>query len=339
MARNFSLRFVKSVNADEAARLERLLTGLEDDVRAAFLQFLRDTNSDEMVEVVADRLERGDVDGALTLVNTHIEAMGNVLPRIFIEAATAETTALIAQVKPLQPTVGVSFDPSYPRAAELMQANKLEFVTNFTEQQAAATRAALTEALEVGRGTEATARAFRESIGLTEDQVRAVANFERLLRNNSREALTRVLRDHRFDPTVERAVETREPLSEPQINRMVDAYRARTLADRAHTIARTEANGTMAEAQEEAFAQTMTRANIPAERVEQTWNTTMDGRERFTHGSMNGQVRPYGVPFQSPSGAKLMRPGDASAPAAETVNCRCKRTFRIKSLAEVASAA
>jgi len=332
---NFGRAFTKAVDAGESARLESLISELERDVRDAFLQFLRDTTSEDMVSAVADRLERGDVQGALDLINVHIEAMGGTFPRIFIDAATAETSALIGQVRPLQPTVGVTFDPSYPAAADLMRANKLEFVTRFTDTQAAATRAALAEALDTGAGIQDTARAFRESIGLTEDQVRAVNSYERLLRANSRLALDRVLRDRRFDPTVERAVQTGEPLSEDQINLMVDRYRARALASRAETLARTETIKTMSQAQDAAMEQTMAAAKIEPGRVEQTWNTIIDGRERFTHEILDGQVRPFGVPFQSVSGALLRYPGDPSAPAAEIINCRCHRTFRILSLQEM----
>lgn len=47
---------------------------------------------------------------------------------------------------------------------------------------------------------------------------------------------------------------------------------------------------------------------------------------RDTHAEMNGQKRMQGVPFDSPSGAQLMYPGDPSAPPEEVINCRCHLT-------------
>lgn len=50
---------------------------------------------------------------------------------------------------------------------------------------------------------------------------------------------------------------------------------------------------------------------------------------RDTHEEMNGQKRMPGEPFESPSGALLMYPGDPSAPAAEVINCQCQLTTRV----------
>ena len=40
---------------------------------------------------------------------------------------------------------------------------------------------------------------------------------------------------------------------------------------------------------------------------------------------MDGQKRPYGVPFNAPDGSMLAHPGDSSlgAGAAMVINCRC----------------
>lgn len=53
------------------------------------------------------------------------------------------------------------------------------------------------------------------------------------------------------------------------------------------------------------------------------WLATADDRTRDTHLAMNGQVKDIDEPFESPSGAELMQPGDSSAPLAETAACRC----------------
>lgn len=49
------------------------------------------------------------------------------------------------------------------------------------------------------------------------------------------------------------------------------------------------------------------------------WVTSQDERVRSTHASVNGQIRTIGKRFSN----GLLRPGDPSAPPAQTVNCRC----------------
>ena len=49
------------------------------------------------------------------------------------------------------------------------------------------------------------------------------------------------------------------------------------------------------------------------------WNTTMDGKERESHGIINGEVVRVNEPFSN----GLMYPLDPSGPAYEVINCRC----------------
>jgi hypothetical protein len=311
----------------EAARLERLLAGMEADVAAAFRDFVRDATSEEVMAAVGDKLATGDINGALDLIGSHIRAAGSVIPSIFIDAGAAEAKALAAQVAG---AVGVSFDVGEPAAAALMRTSQLDFIRALDDSQRAATREALAVGLDRGQGFAGTARSVRASIGLSPDQVRATANYRRLLEIGSRQALDRQMRDLRFDPTVERAISTGTPLRPEQIDRMVSRYAATALKTRATTIARTESVRILSLAQEESFRQIMLATGLQAQDVEQSWHTVMDGRERFTHGVMNGQIRGYGELFDSPSGAKLRYPGDPSAPLAEIVSCRCRRMFRVR---------
>ncbi len=321
--------FTKAVIDDELRRLQQVLSRQESSIRSAFAQFVRDAKDEKLVAQAADFLDRGDVEGALKLLDSYIQRFGAVIPAVYQQSAAAETVRLVGQLAPIVPTVAVSFDPTDARAAMAMREASLKFIQQFTDSQRAATRQALTTAFETGQGTQAAARAFRNSIGLTANQEAAVLNYRRLLEMGSRDALDRALRDRRFDPSVERAADGGKPLTPEQITNMVDRYRGRALASRAETIARTEALPAMEQAREAALTQNIEGAQIPQSAVDQTWNTTMDGRERDTHAGLDGQVQPLGQPFQSSSGALLRYPGDQRAPPAETINCRCHRTFRI----------
>lgn len=180
-----------------------------------------------------------------------------------------------------------------------------------------------------GATTQEAARAFRDSIGLAPTQNRWVQSYRRLLQQGSRAALDREARDRRFDSSVERAASGGRPLTEAQIERMVDRYRQRLLAMRAETIARTEGVKLTSQAREAALQHTIRRAAIPPSAVTSKWNAVMDHRTRDTHRGMNGQTRLPGIAFTSPSGARLRYPGDPLAPPEETINCRCHLTREI----------
>lgn len=53
------------------------------------------------------------------------------------------------------------------------------------------------------------------------------------------------------------------------------------------------------------------------------WLTTIDGREREWHQTMDGQIKPINEPFISGNNNELMFPGDPNAPADEVIQCRC----------------
>lgn len=315
--------------SSEVQRLEDLLSRQESTIRRAFLEFVRETTDESLVKEAADLIEQGDTNGALALIDSHVDRFGAVLPQLFQQGAKAELLALAPSVAAVAPNVGISFDPTNPRAADIMRNAKLGFIREFTNEQQLATRQALADSLQTGFEPAKVARVFRDTMGLTRYQLGVVDSYKTALEQGSRNAIDRALRDRRFDRSVERAVDTGEPIPPERIDKMVEAYRRRMLSYRSETIARTEARQVLSEAQQEAMDQTMARVNLSADDVEQKWNTTIDGRERMTHGALDGQVQKWGTPFQSISGAQLRYPGDPLAPAAEIISCRCHRTLRI----------
>lgn len=315
----------------ERARIEELVAREEARVRRAFRRFLDDVRSDAVRRQVRMALEQEGIESALRVVDAHVLRLGGVVTQVFQAVGTAEVAALAGKIRGIRPRVAVSFDPTYPRAAEIMRRNRLDFVRELTRAQRESTRAALTEALQTGAGTVQTARTIRESIGLTEMQRRAVGNYRRLLEAGDAAALTRDLRDRRFDPSVRRAVEGDEVLGAKKIDRMVEQYRSRYLQYRAENIARTETLRTVGHARREALSQTLEQVELPRSSVVRTWAATQDARTRDTHAEMDGQQVAMDEAFRSPSGAQLMFPGDASlgAPAEEVINCRCSELHEI----------
>lgn len=304
---------------------------MERSVRKAFVEFIQNVQSPEVMKEVAELLGRNDIEGALRIVDKYVGKMAPVLSTVFTQSAIAEADSLEDQVKRIVPTTAISFDPTHPRAAAIMRQRKLKFIADFSQTQRRAVREALATGLMTGAGPLDVAREFRAAIGLAPSQVQAVRNYRQLLQNGSREALERDIRDRRFDNTVRSAVTSGEPLSAKQIDTMVERYRARYVMYRAETIARTETGSVVSAAREEAFNQIKEDADIAEDMVERTWRATKDKRTRDSHRSMDGQtVDGTKTPFVSGHGVRLMRPHDPDAPASEVIQCRCVQTIRIK---------
>jgi len=307
----------------ERERLEKLVAQQSRAIRAAFREFVQGVNSKRVLDEVSALLEHKDVSGALEIVDQYVVRFSNVIPRAMMDVGAAEAQALGLQLFKLPGAVAVGFDPTYPRAAELIRQSKLDLITRFSTQQRDAVRQALDRAFMSGEGPIATARAFRGAIGLTPHMEAAVFNYRTMLETGSREALNRNLRDRRFDSTVSRAADEGGTLTNAQIDRMVARYRERALQLRAETIARTEGTRAASLARKEATEQMTTDTGVESSRVSRVWYPTMDARTRDAHAAMEGQRVGMDEPFTDGDGNRLMYPGDPSAPAATTVGCRC----------------
>lgn len=234
----------------------------------------------------------------------------------------------------LRPSVGISFDPTNPRAAQSANDLAYQFIREVSDEQRDIVRQAVAGALGEGTHPKAAARDIRDSIGLTAKQKEAVDNYRKALEANSSDALNRALRDKRFDPTVRRANETDTPLTDDQIDKMVDRYRERFVTYRADTIGLTESTSATSMANHEAMLQTVDAAGLdPDNDVEKKWNSTLDGRTRPSHvylGARGGQiVKGMDGMFLSGLGNRLKYPGDLTCPAADRIRCRCVCSYRI----------
>jgi hypothetical protein len=169
------------------------------------------------------------------------------------------------------------------------------------------------------------ARELRNTIGLTAKQELAVRNYENNLRNLNRDALRRALRDKRFDPSILRSIKNGTPLTDEQINNMVNRYRERMINHRALTLARTEAYRAVSLGQYTAGIQALDAGAVDGNKVRRFWVHMHDLRVRDAHRAVPG-MNPEGVPldgyFQTPLG--LMRyPRDPAGVPENVYNCRC----------------
>lgn len=312
-------------------RIRELIAELKPDMEARFLRAIEQLKTDTPLPEIERLLVQGRANDALTLVEGAANFFAAGVDEVFIVAGQRSAKWLSSSLE-----ITAHFDVLNPQAIEAMQRNSLSLVREFVADARAATQTALEDGVRRGLNPREQARAFRDAIGLTEKQQRAVQNYRSLLeggvsRRPYADALGRELRDRRFDRTIERALRGEETLSKEQIDRMVGRYRERYLKYRSETIARTEGLRVVHQGSDETVRQAIANGTLEQGAVIGRWSHSHKQGGRDFHVSMHGQEQPYGTPFVSGLGNMLRYPGDPDAPGEETIACGCAVATLLKS--------
>lgn len=313
------------VTTDPSSRILRLIASSERRIQAAFIQAVKEVKDNIKLNHIARLLESGRLDEALEIAESITSVLSTQVSLSFVESADS-TAYLVSNVLGRR----VLFDNTNVRATAIMREASLNLIREFTEQQIEATRGALTEGVRRQLNPIDQARYFRDSIGLTMRQERAVSNFRRLLETGQMEALDRKLRDRRFDPTVINSITNDRPISQEHINRMVERYRERYIQYRSRVIARTESLRAVHQGTEEMYQQALDDGELEYGELIRTWDTSGLNNVRHSHSLMHGQKRNFGEPFLSGNGNLIRYPGDPNAPGNDTIQCACVVTTRFK---------
>jgi hypothetical protein len=212
--------------------------------------------------------------------------------------------------------------------------NRLRFVREMKNNIISVLHQVLTRGVKDSINPVEQAREFRDSIGLTRHQEQVVANYKALLYtvgtkyDATEDVVDRRLHDNRYTRTILRASREGKPLTRKQIDTMVQRYRERFIKYRSEVIARTESMRAVHQGTEAFYEKAIESGVLERDNIVKTWITAKDDRVRDSHAKMHGQQRKIGELFDSASG-KIAYPGDPSAPAKETIQCRCVVVTRI----------
>lgn len=319
--------FAKARHA-ELDRLDKQFRAHERYLQGAFFAFINAANTKDNHGTITRLLANGKKRDVIGVFEPHIDALANALGQVFVQAGTEEAKRWAQQFgigKAKRPGAPTTFDVSSRGVAGALRRNKNRFVSDFTSKQ----RQSITNAVNAGDSVSSMADGVMDSIGLTPSQQRSVNSYQQALETGSKSALTRDLRDRRYDRTVQNVIDEDDVLSADQIENMVGAYTNNLLRSRAETFARTQSLSIIEEARNQAFQQTASSAGINTDYVAKEWAAIEDDRTRETHEELDTQVRPFDEPFDSISGAQLMYPGDPSAPLDELINCRCTCLYHV----------
>ena len=309
-------------------RIEALLDEQERSVQRSFEQYLRKIRDREILEQVADLLEQNRVREALDLLASQENDLRQALFALLTAAAAFEVA--IWRARTPRRRALIIFDPAGDEMLETFR----ESAGLFSQQMRETNRNTLQTVLQrINRG-ELSRTGLRDllerNVGLQRDDLLANENYRRLLERGSLAALERAARDPRFD---ERVTEARDkPLTQRQIDVMVNRYARNQARNRGRRIARTMATRLSSQARRIAFTQVLGQMGVSSGLATHTWFSQRDARVRRTHShvSLDGQTQPLNQPFVSISGARLRYPGDPAAPPNEVINCRCYEVFRIR---------
>lgn len=324
----------KMTASDAVAVFLRAAESMDPQIARAFIAAIEQIRTRVPAEQIARMIERRDfvsLENAFAghFTSTEWQPYGAAIQQAVLAGvkATSDTQGIVNGAQE-DFQIAVGLNPRLEQFALTMTSTRIREIDQTTRDTI---RQVLQSGTTAGDDPFAIARRIRGSIGLTQRQEAAVNNYERMLRALDPEALDRKLRDRRSDASVGRAIRNDKALTDAQVRSLVDRYRDRYVKYRANVIARTESIRAVQGAQWELFQDMINKGQIDARQVRRTWIHTGDGNVRNSHLQIP-QMNPRGVgqaeTFTSPLGP-ILYPGDPSALAANTIQCRCAVFARI----------
>ncbi len=333
-------------------QLDGLIDLFVPQIRAAFLAAVQDVVDNVILKQVIDAIQSGDVEAAFRALGFSDAAMRPLTAAI--EHAFEQGGIMMGRTFPkFLNTPGARvvfrFDIRNSRAEAWLRDHSSSLVTHIADETRLNVRNVLTVGMQdgrnprnvaldiIGRIDPATGKRAGGIVGLSNNQEFWVRSARRKLVDLDNGYFKLELRDKRFDPTVARAIRDDKPLDADTLDKLVMRYKDNALKHRGDMIARTEAIHSLNRSEWEATKQAVEMGAVKESAVQREWDDVGDTRVRWSHKRMNKQTVGLDEPFVSPSGAKMMHPGDTSlgAPGAEVIACRCRVRSKIDWLADI----
>lgn len=334
--------------------LDYLIDLFTPEIKDVFLSVIQDIVDESIITDMIKAIEIGDPIAAFQAVGfspAALRPISQAVDRAFERGGILTGEEFPKYLNTPSGRTVFRFDVRNSRAEGWLRDHSSELVTRLTDEARSNVKTVLERgmiagdnprktALDiVGRIDPVTKQRTGGIIGLTNNQEQWVANTRRDLLDLNERYFTRTLRDKRFDGIVKKAIESGKPLTSDQIDKITIAYKNKALKYRADSIARTESIQALNRAEWEAHMQAVDLGALKKSAVTRHWDSAGDNRVRHSHKAMDSKYKTVGVeidePFVSPSGARMMFPGDTSlgAPAEEVIHCRCRVRLKADFLA------
>lgn len=331
---------------------EELLAQFEPRVAAAFRECIEAIKSAIVLKTVVERLERGDIYGAVQAIQFDPEAFGALemaLQEAFNAGGVNMVQSLPQLVAPDGTRVLFQFGVRNLEAENLLRTISSAMVTNITEDQREGLRIAFQEGLSrgqnptktalevVGRMSRVTGRREGGLIGLTSRQIefinRARANLSAGDVEGMRSYLALKTRDKRFDRTVAKAIREEKPVPADMVEKIIARLSDRNLLLRGETIGLEETRTALFAVRDNAIRQQITAGKFTAQEVTKKWKHSGSEHPRLQHIAMNNQSVGMEENFVMPDGTLMLYPHDPKAPARHKIGCKCRVEYDIDYIA------
>lgn len=335
---------------------DELLDSYGPRVAAAFREAIETIKSSVVLKTIVERLERGDIAGAIQAVQFEPEAFAALemsLREAFNAGGVGMVQGLPSLVGPDGLRVLFQFGVRNIEAERLIREQSSTLVTNITSDQRDALRLAFETGLASGKNPTATAldvigrvsritgRREGGTIGLTTPQVEFIYG-ERGARANllsgepelMRKYLNLKTRDRRFDRSVLKAIREDRPVDAAIVTKIVGRLNDKNLQLRGETIGLEETRTALFSVRDNAIRQQVEAGKITIQEVTKNWKHSGSEHPRMQHIQMATQdAVPLDMPFVAPDGTMLMYPHDPKAPARHRLGCKCRVEYDIDYIA------
>lgn len=328
--------------------IEELLSRFAPRIQQAFLEAIAELRNGITLRLIAERLERGDIPGAIEALNIEPEAFSRVEIAL-LEAYNAGGQATVENLPRITDPEGrpiiFRWGVRNLAAEQELREHAAAMVRGITQDAREGLRTVMAEGMVRGNNPRATAREVvghrnratntREGgyLGLTSQQMETVARIRRALATGDVEGMRAYLdlklRDKRFDRSIRKAIEEGKALSPDAVNRVAGQYAERALDYRGRVVSRHETFIALAKSRHDAFQQQIEAGKIEQQDITMTWRKTPRENPRLQHIAMAGQTVAFGEAFVAPDGTRLRYPHDPAAPARHTIGCQCRVEYSV----------
>lgn len=316
-------------------------------LQRAFIEAMQRITDDAILAQLVEAIKAGDAEAAWRAIGYQQSVMngfiatltttfehGGVMMMASLPKYTADATGIKTALR---------FNIRDQRAEAWLAEHSSSLIQQIEDDIRVNVRSTLADGLAAGRNPNSTAldiigrynaqTGHREGgiVGLSQQQEGWARSARVKLETLDKSYFDLMLRDKRFDSTVQAAIDSGEPLPAETVERLVTRYRDRALKYRGEAIGRSETLAALNRSEYESVRQAMEQSDLPLAATTKEWDTAGDSDVRHSHAEMDGQIVGIDEPFVSPvTGARLMHPGDGSlgAPARELVFCRCRVKYR-----------
>jgi SPP1 gp7 family putative phage head morphogenesis protein len=198
-----------------------------------------------------------------------VKSVRDALQDAFVAGAEAAMFQLPSKI-----SVEMSFNLMNPKTVEFLNNYSFNLIRQVSQDTRDAVKQVVTRAFQEGGHPFQQAREIKQFIGLTTTQEQAVTNYRNALTSGGasdlKDALSRALRDGRYDKTLLRAISNQTAIPADRVDAMVQRYRERFLQYRARNVARTESARASVKGQRALWKQAVDQDLLPDD-VRRVW--------------------------------------------------------------------